>query len=507
MAAGLAVRLAHVLPAAFPLNDGGMFYMMAEDVQRAHYLLPEHTSYNGLDIPFAYPPVAFFLASWLDAVGSWSLLDVVRFLPLVASTLTIPVFYLLARAMLSSRSAAMIAVLAFAVLPRGFNWEIVGGGLTRSVGMLFALLALHQGFLLFRNADHRRILPTAFLGSLALMSHPETGWLVAFSLPMFFLAHDRSRRGLAYGLAVAAAMSLLSAPWWGTVVARHGLGPLLSAAQSGRGDWYSWAGDSLLSLDFTEEPFLPVLAGLGMVGLVISVARGGLLLPVWLAAMFLLDPRKASTHAMIPLAMLIGIAVASAILPLLSRESPAVRLRVGLQGVWALAAVIALLAYGSLAAVGTASVDSSPLHALSEESRQAIGWVARGTPEDSRFLVIKGAGSPWTDSLSEWFPALTKRASLGTVQGYEWLGKSRYERQQDRYDQLQACAGRSVRCLEKWALQENTSFSHVYVARPPDGDRDCCSVLRRSLRASPRYVVLYDGPGATIFGRRASLDG
>jgi len=151
-------------------------------------------------------------------------------------------------------------------------------------------------------------------------------------------------------------------------------------------------------------------------------------------------------------------------------------------------------------------VDSSPLHALSEESRQAISWVARNTPEDSRFLVIKGAGSPWTDSLSEWFPALTKRASLGTVQGYEWLGKSRYERQQDRYEELQACASQSVRCLEKWARQVSPTFSYVYVAKSPAGDHgDCCSTLRRSLRASPRYVVLYDGPGATIFGRKAAL--
>jgi hypothetical protein len=179
MATGLAVRLAHVLPAGFPLNDG-MFYINGGGRAAGHYLLPD-TSYNGLDIPFAYPPIAFFLAACLDAVGSWSLLDVIRFLPLVASVLTIPAFYLLARAMLSSRPVTMIATLAFAVLPRSFNWEIVGGGLTRSVGLLFALLALHQGYLLLKNSDARRILPTAVLAALSLMSHPETGWLVAFS--------------------------------------------------------------------------------------------------------------------------------------------------------------------------------------------------------------------------------------------------------------------------------------------------------------------------------------
>jgi uncharacterized membrane protein len=316
MATGLAVRLAHVIPASFPLNDGGMFYTMAGDVQRAHYLLPEHTSYNGLDIPFAYPPIAFFLAACLDAVGSWSLLDVIRFLPLVASVLTIPAFYLLARAMLSSRPVTMIATLAFAVLPRSFNWEIVGGGLTRSVGLLFALLALHQGYLLLKNSDARRILPTAVLAALSLMSHPETGWLVAFSLVMFSLACGRNRRGLGLGLAVGATAAVLSAPWWGTVIARHGLDPFLSASQSGRGDWYSWAGDTLLSLDFTEEPIAPLLACLGMAGLVISIARRELLIPAWLVAIFILDPRSASTFSMMPLAMLIGVASVAAVVTL-----------------------------------------------------------------------------------------------------------------------------------------------------------------------------------------------
>jgi hypothetical protein len=214
--------------------------------------------------------------------------------------------------------------------------------------------------------------------------------------------------------------------------------------------------------------------------------------------MFLLDPRKASTHAMIPLAMLIGIAVASAILPLSApggRESPAVRLRVGLQGVWALAAVIALLAYGSVAAIDTSSVDSSPLHPLSEESRQAISWVARNTPEDGRFLVIKAPAV--LDSFSPVVPA-SQRANLGAVRGYggwaEPCGASR------AVDELQACAG-APSCGEVGA-KEDTSFSHVYVAsRPPATDT---ARSRRSC-GRRRYVVL-PMARATIFGR-GFLDG
>jgi len=241
-----------------------------------------------------------------------------------------------------------------------------------------------------------------------------------------------------------------------------------------------------------------------MAGLVISIARRDFLLPTWLVAMFVFDPRSASTFAMIPLAMLIGVATVVAVETLLPRERMAANSQVSPRGAWLAAAVLPLLIWGSASAVVTSSVDSSPLHALSEENRQAISWVTRETPEDSRFLVIKGPSSPWTDSLSEWFPALAKRSSLGTVQGYEWLGKGRYERQQDRYDELQACVGDSFHCLENWASHVSPSFTHVYVLKPKADDQgDCCSSLKRSLRASSRYVVIYDGPGATIFERKA----
>jgi len=504
--AGLAVRLAHVLPAGFPLNDGGLFYLMAEDVQRAGYVLPEYSSYNSIGIPFAYPPLAYYLAAFLADIGPWSLLDVVRFLPLAASTLTIPFFYLLSRSLLPSRTMALIAVLVFALLPRSFNWEIVGGGLTRSPGFLFAVLALHQGYSLFNRGGAWRVVSTGAFAALAVMSHPEMGWLVAFSLAIFLVAWGRSLPGLRSAFLAALVAVLMTAPWWGMVLARHGIGPLLSAAQSGRHDWYSWAGQSLLTLSFTEEPFFPLLAAVGVVGFLVCLAERRFLLPVWLVAMFIMDPRKASTHAMMPLAMLVGIAVGSLLLPFLAGISSGngrLQKADAIRGLWPHVALVALLVYGVASAVGTASDGFSPLHALSQENRQAMQWVANNTPDEAAFLVIKGGGSPWIDDVSEWFPALARRPSLATVQGYEWLGKAEYERQQRRYHEIHLCARRTTVCLDRWAQEAGVAFSHVYL--PKGGGGDCCAPLRSSLFASPWYRVIYDGPGATVFVRTSPV--
>ncbi|HEU4758434.1 MAG TPA: hypothetical protein VFT91_00495 [Dehalococcoidia bacterium] len=568
---GFLVRLAHVLPAGFPLNDGGLFYVMVQDLQHAHYVLPAHTSYNGADIPFAYPPLPFHIAALLASVGPWSLQDVFRFLPLVFSTLTIPAFFLLSRSMLPSRFMAIVAVFAFALLPRSFNWEIVGGGLTRSLGFLLALLALHQGYLLYTRRRTRFVLTTAALASLAILSHLEMGWLVAYSLALFLVAFGRDARSVRHSVLLAALVLVMTAPWWATVIARYGAGPLLSAAQAGGHTWYSWGLARLIRFDFTEEPFLPLLAALGLLGVLACLADRRFLLPAWLAAMFILDPRKASTNAMVPLAMLIAIGVTSVLLrrpnsgaddegagmpdpvrgawpPLVSTFSllaawlaamlvvdprrgltsamvllgmlvavglvaNALLPRTGkgtdddpdgsawprreLRGPWPPLALGLLLVYAAVSAIGTSANASSPLHALSPGNREAMAWVAADTAPTSRFLVVKGSGSPWTDAASEWFPALAQRVSVATVQGYEWLGKGEYERQQARYEGLQMCARRSAGCLRAWARKEGAVFTHVYLPKGEGGD--CCAPLRRSLRASPLYRLVYDGPGATVF--------
>ena len=50
------IRLNPVLTSSFPLNDGGLFYTMVQDLQENGYRIPETTRYNQLNLPYAYPP-------------------------------------------------------------------------------------------------------------------------------------------------------------------------------------------------------------------------------------------------------------------------------------------------------------------------------------------------------------------------------------------------------------------------------------------------------------------
>ena len=514
---GFLVRAAHVLSKDFPLNDGGLFYAMVRDLQASRYLLPALTSYNAADIPFGYSPLGFYVAGLLEQLTPLGLLDVFRFLPLAVNGLIVIAFFLLARAMLPSRVAVVAAVVAFALIPRSFVWLIMGGGITRSFGFLFALLALHQAYLLYTRRE-ARFVPTATLcAGLTVLSHLETGWFLAYSLALFFFAFGRSRHGLASSAAIAAGTVLITAPWWGTVIAHHGIAPFIAAGRTG-GSLFS-DGETrahiLLSLArfvSTSEPFFPLLGTLALLGALASVVTRRFVLPAWWVTIVLLDARAFPTFTTLPVALLAGVGIAEVLLPVLRRppapaqqdvQPPVPVEPAGRARLWPRALVLGFfLCYataGALISKAGLAGEGSFLVSLSRDERAAMRWVARETPPESRFLIVPDTG--WaTAKTSEWFPVLAERVSVATVQGQEWLPGGAFARRVHAYEQAWECGYRVAACLDTWSEETGITFTHVYIARSPAGQ--CCTTLVASLGEDPRYELVYDGPGATIYARR-----
>ena len=520
---GALLRLGFVLSSDFPLNDGGLFYVMIQDLIRSHYALPVYTSYNSANIPFAYPPLPFYIAAFFAKAFKWPILEILRLFPAIASILTVPAFCALSRAMLKSRSQSAFAVLAFAMLPRSFLWHIVGGGLTRSLGFLFATLTLRQAYLLYTSPRRWFLLTTVLCAGLAILCHPEKAWCAAFGAGIMFLFVGRNRRGIRDSLLVTMGATGLVMPWLGAVVARHGLAPLVSAAQTGGHSWYSWL--PILTFGFLRDCFTGVLPVVGVLGVLVCARDRELLLPIWLLAIWILQPRTAATFSTIPLAMLVGIGVDRVILPLInarpaegSQSSPLTRfggeveaapLRSRLHGVLPVAVLCFLLVNGIVSALSVGSSTGSPLRALGQGEQEAMEWVAAMTPKASRFLVITPTAQWPRDATSEWFPALAQRVSLDTVQGSEWLPDREYEARWERYQDLQRIYSVDEAGLEHWAREADLTFTHVYVSKTkveisPGQLRDPSCSLRYALQTSPHYIQVYDGPGATVFARVSS---
>ena len=496
---GTIIRAVSVVSEDFPLNDGGLFYRMVLDLERTWPALPEVATYNAIDVPFAYPPLGFYLGA---ALHGFLGIDVMRIVPLVAAACTVPAFYLLARSILGPGIRAVVVTGVFAVMPRTFEWMTMGGGLTRAPGLLLAIIALWLTHRMLRDGGWGPAIGAGVAGGLVVLTHPQAALFTALSgvLLAAWMLRDRAS---AIRLAVAVAIAVVIAlPWLLKLVARGDLEALLSAAGTQPGVFIGLL--SLLSFEVTGSRLFDVVGLFAAVGLLLSVVRGRWLLPVWLAVLMILDARGGATYAAVPASMLAG----SAFIDLL--VNPFWRARIDAptagsslprlppaRGIL----IVLLLAIAVVDAFGSQLAPSWPGVALTTDQRAAIGETDELAPE-GRYLVV--SGQFWAiDATAEWFPVLSEARSVATVQGHEWLGRSEFTRRLEASEALRSCASAGDRCLAQWSETWDIDYTHVFIPKGSlqgaYGDSDCCTGLRLLLQASDEYAVIHDGPGATIF--------
>jgi len=499
---GGIVRFMPVAMAGFPVNDGGMFYVMVEELKANRFALPALTEYNLAEIPFAYPPLGLYITALISGLLRIPALDVVRWLPPLVSTLSLLAFYLMADEILESRLQAALATLFYGLVPDSFGWVIMGGGITRSFGLTFLFLTITFANRLYTRTPGLpgpiwvRAVWTATFGALAFLSHPETGVLAASSCILLWLFRGRSKQTLLWSAAVALGVVVLSTPWWGTVLAQHGLAPFQSALQTSDDGNFHLA--KLLTLQFGGSgTFFNLTIALGLVGLLGLLAGKKFLLPLWLALPFFVDPRSASGMALIPMSMMAAygfdIVIAPALLSLRGRE-----------GSWFSDRFVSLSMLGiafylffSSAIYGLGLVGGS----LSAADREAIAWVEENIPPGSDFLLLTGEQYSMKDPFQEWFPALTAQRSLTTLQGAEWTLGGDFFPFYGELVALQHCA--DIGCVEAWS--ERTDLEHYYLLVKklspgnPSPLRGSLGLLLDSVRDSGQYELIFESENAVIF--------
>jgi len=530
IALGVLMRIRYVWTADFPLNDGALFYLMTQELMEAHFHLPLFTSYNSAAIPFAYPPFGLYAAGILASITPFSLIDIVRFLPLIISLLAIPAFALLARALLVEPHRVAAAVFVFALLPRSFLWFIMGGGLTRSFGLLFSLLALYQGYRLYTKGARGAFALAALFTSLTALSHVGIVPFLAIGLMLMWLFYGRSKAGFIRSVALAVAVLILTSPWWGTVVARHGMETFLAAKATGGSAFTNsetmrafitnlaylgvgggWGGT-------TGEVLFPMFGALALLGTLLCLIHRQVFFPAWWLLTLMVDARSGIEYASIPAAMLAAIGMADVLFPLLQESPSGIRhpfghhiprhgrigsslRRLG----FPMMLLVFLLLYASLPIFllrPSLGSDLRVLVGLTSDDRRAMEWVADTTPTESRVLVIPQ--DRWgVDRHSEWFPVLARRISVATVQGYEWVPGKVFAKRRALFMELERCRNADAKCLDEWAKNGAVHFSHIYIPQTSSFQRpSCCPALVTSLMDDPRYHLVYSGPGANIFERR-----
>ena len=395
---GLGLRLAPILAADFPLKDGGLFVTMAHDIRNAGFALPEFSTFNAGNVPFAYPPLGIYILALIpgDPIATE------RWLPLVWSLLAIPGIYLLARE-LTDEWRAGITALIFAAMP--VTWAIEGGGVTRALALTMLLLALWRTAVLVRLPGAKNAAVTGVLAGAAILVHPAVGFS-GLASGALLLALTPSRRGLGYmGMAGMVAAAVI-APWLATVVIRYGPGAILAAGGSHHLDETL---GRLLTVGPSAIGALDFVLPLALLGLVMVVHRREWLLPAWIALLVVV-PGGEGRYAALAWAMLAAVGALS--IADAARSVGALRLAAGIGFAWLFAA--SLLAGYRL------------FYAIPANIRAAIVQAGVETTPGTRFAIVTDE-TRLDAPLLDWFPTLSGRISVATYMGLEWTTVERWD--------------------------------------------------------------------------------
>ena len=456
---GIFVRFIPGPLAGLPINDGGMFAVMIRDLKANQFVLPVLTSYNHAAIPFAYPPLGLYLGALFELLGL-SEFQMLIWLPAFLTIATVPLFYLLALELLGNRPRAALATVFFALAPGNYVWYLMGGGLTRALGAVFYMLALYFVHRTFREADWRLVFFATLCCALTVLSHPQAALLLVLGCAVFWLFSGFSRSSMLRAFVIAAGTALLTSPWWGVVIARHGVEVFLSAGQSGD---LKASLSALLGNVLSRQTILPFSTFFWLLGLFGAIYKRRFDLLVWGFAAYLVDQRSASivTSFLYPMLAAYGFMDVTPTLVNWFRTrrwnnelDDALFNRRGLS-----MSLLGIIFYLLIECFVHAYVIRNVT--LPYAAQNMMAWVTHNTPPDSRFLILTGHVDAMTDPVQEWFPALADRHSVTTLQGLEWLLRGDFVTRWDQLSALQRCE--ETGCVTAWAEEIGLEFDHLVV--------------------------------------------
>ena len=382
---------------------------MAHDIRNAGFGLPEFSTFNNGNVPFAYPPLGIYLLALIPGDP----ITTERWLPLVWSLFAIPGIYLLAKELSDQRHAGMTALI-FAAMP--VTWAIEGGGVTRALALTLLLLALWRIAVLIRAPGMKNAFLAGVPAGAAILAHPAVGFTGVASAGLL-LAFAPSRRGLAFGAVAAIIAAAFVGPWLVMVVSRYGVGAIVAAGGSHHLDETL---GRLLTVGPSAIGTLDFVLPLALFGLVLVVHRREWLLPAWLVLLIVI-PGGEGRYAAIAWAMLA--AVGSLAIADAARNAGALRLAASIGFAW--------LFVASLVA------GSQQFSAIPADLRSAIVRVGAETAPGTRFAIVTD-DARLEAPLLDWFPALSARISLGTYMGLEWTTVEQWDATVALDDRIQA---------------------------------------------------------------------
>lgn len=417
----ISIGLRFYVPIAesFPINDGGLFLQMMRDILANNWILPAYTSYNQSQIPFAYPPLAFYLTAFVHLSTGIELIELVRVLPPFWCSLMLWPAWIVIKELNTSLSSKATALAVFGVSYPGFEWAIMGGGVTRALGFLLALTSIALLTQALHWRSRRKGILSLMVAALAGLTHPQAWlFLVASSVPALLMKRNKIQIGTICIFLGLICLTLL--PWLALELYLHGFATLEAALLSS----YTHPENLFRTIDALVHGFfglsLPInlLFALGLVEILLTRTFAPLSWFILVSAL----PRFGAINQMLPIAVIAGFGAT-----FLLRALHAQQIRHGMSFRFENSALLIVLVIALQLADSFVAVTKLRSETMQPSERQALAWIARNTPVDAKFVIITERVGR-RDYLSEWFPTITGRESLLTFEGKEWLGQNEFFR-------------------------------------------------------------------------------
>ena len=429
------ILFANAVRIPMPLGYGGLYSLMAEQVSLGNFFLPQAVPYYGPGgIPFAYPPLGFYLMALALKLGLSSI-TYLRFFPPFYTLLSLIPLFLLVKKYAESSLAAGIAVVYTAFSPAFYVMHAWAAGAVRAP----ALLLLFCGIYLLECARTEDGIRYALLagtaGGLTFLTHLFYGvFFTVWALAVVALDLRSFAWKRLFWMLLAAAGTV--APWVYVLLSRHGLEVFSNALFShdnvavlgllqSPNNWLAWMAAKISTL--VTFPLTYLAMGLGLIQLMVTRQYT---VPLLMAISLLVLPSEGARFIVVLIAILVGASLLNSKL-WSGRAAP---LRYVFGGLTALALVIE--GVNGIRAIDTTGPGLDP------SAFQVAEYVQKHTPAESRYLFVTG------QTEAEWFPYLLKRNPLVSKWGSEWLGT--YNEQRLLQSQVSECRDlQSLECLRE----------------------------------------------------------
>ena len=420
---GIAVRSLHLfrVPLEAPFRLGGLFYEFSQQILANNYALPQNIPfYSQSGIPFAYPPLGFYVQALIIDVFSPPPFWTVNFLPPLVAMLCVPSFYFLLRSVIASKKIIIGALFAYALIPSAFINQIEAAGLAESFG---TLALIWYAYFLIKVEKKQRIIDIFLAGlflTVSIISSPGSALgVVVFSL-LFVgeLLINRHYKLVGKMVGVGLIGFIISAPYWATVILNHGI-EIFSAPISGQFNGVENVSfiarflESFFEFNYAGGDYAFIWNILILMGLFWYLFKENWFLPI-LFFILALIPRESVWLIALVTPLLIGVGISKFALPHLDRGFKGFSkksIRLFMFTAIALA-VISTLTLNAILAIEELVSDEEWL--ISAAQIEDIEALSKEMPQDAQILVVGNEG------ILEWAPQIIQREVINTPYGLEW---------------------------------------------------------------------------------------